>query len=112
MIIEVLKAYTARYPDPIFFDAGVAVQVAHGDQEFPGWFWCQASGKEGWVHGAFLSSSTGTATSIRAYSAGELTVGCGQRGTPLQSLDGWACIRLDAGEEGWIPMSHLRQNAS
>jgi hypothetical protein len=22
-------------------------------------------------------------------------------------MDGWACIRLDDGEEGWIPQSHV-----
>lgn len=33
MTIEVIKAYTAQYPDPISFEVGVAVQVGRGDPE-------------------------------------------------------------------------------
>ena len=113
MTIEVIKAFTAQYLDPISFGAGVTVQVEHGDSEFPGWFWCRApSGKEGWVHRSFLAGSTGSTTSIRPYSAKELTVTSGDQGTLLQSLDGWAYVRLDAGGEGWIPKSHVRTNAT
>ena len=111
MNIEVINAYTTQYTDPISFGAGVTVQVERGDSEFPGWFWCRVpSGKEGWVHRSFLAGSTGTTTSVRPYSAKELTVKSGDRGTMLQSLDGWAYIRLDVGEEGWIPESHVRSN--
>jgi SH3-like domain-containing protein len=113
MTIEVIKAYTAQYLDPISFGVGEAVQVERGDSEFPGWFWCRApSGKEGWVHHSFLAGSAGTTTSIRPYSARELTVNSGDQGTLLQLLDGWAYIRLDAGGEGWIPESHVRSNAA
>jgi SH3-like domain-containing protein len=106
---EIIQAYTSQYPDPICFGAGEAVQVLRGDAEFPGWFWCRASsGKEGWVHRSFLAAETGDTTSTQAYSAKELSVSAGARGTVCQSLDGWVLLKLDGGDEGWIPESHLR----
>ena len=112
MLVTVTKAYTAQYPDPICFDAGETVQVERGDPEYPGWFWCRAgSGREGWVHRLFLAASAGTTTSVRAYSARELTVAEGARGILLDSLDGWVCVRLETGDEGWIPESHVRLTA-
>ena len=108
MFVEVIKAYTSQYPDPICFDAGAVVQVEREDPECPGWFWCRApSGKTGWVHRTFLAACAGTTTSVHAYSARELTVAGGERGTLIRSLDGWACIRLGTGAEGWIPQSHV-----
>ena len=51
MSVEVTKAYTSQYPDPICFDVGAVVQVQRDDPEYPGWFWCRGpSGKAGWVH--------------------------------------------------------------
>jgi SH3-like domain-containing protein len=112
MLVAVTKAYTAQYPDPICFDAGETVQVERGDAEYPGWYWCRAaSGREGWVHCSYLAACAGTTTSVRAYSARELTVAGGERGALLDLLDGWACIRLDTGDEGWIPESHVRLTA-
>jgi SH3-like domain-containing protein len=109
MLVAVTKAYAAQYSDPIRFDAGETVQVERGDSEYPGWFWCRAaSGREGWVHRSFLAASAGTTTSVRAYSARELTVAGDERGELLDSLDGWVCLRLDSGEEGWVPESHVR----
>lgn len=111
MSITVAKAYTSQYPDPISFDASAVVLVVREDPEFAGWFWCrEPSGKEGWVHRSFLSACSGTTTSSHAYSARELTVVEGECGTILQSLDGWAFVRMDSGDEGWIPLTHL--NAS
>jgi SH3-like domain-containing protein len=106
--VTITTAYTSQYPDPIFFPAGVEILVGRHDPNCPGWFWCRApSGKEGWVHHSFLSGSDGTAVSTHAYSARELTVATGQRGQLIHMMDGWACIRLDNGEEGWIPQNHI-----
>jgi len=113
MIVAVTRAYAAQYPDPICFDAGETVQVERGDPEYPGWFWCRAaSGAEGWVHASFLLATAGTTTSVRAYSARELTVAEGERGTLLHLLDGWVCVRLDKGDEGWIPETHVTLTAA
>ena len=109
MPIEVIKAYVSSYPDPIGFDAGATVNVVREDSEYPGWFWCRVpSGKEGWVHRSFLAGTVGATTSVEAYSARELTVTGGERGSVVRSLDGWAFVRLDSGEEGWLPSSHIR----
>ena len=110
---KVIKPYTAQYPDPISFDDGAIVQVEHDDPEYPGWFWCRvASGKAGWVHRSFLDACRGTTTGLRAYSAKELTVAGGERGTAIRQLDGWVYIRLDTGTEGWLPLDNMRVAAS
>ena len=108
MPVEVTKAYTAQYPDPIELKAGDVVRVAHSDSEYPDWFWsCGPSGKEGWVHRSFLAASIGMTTALDAYSAKELTVLGGERGKLIRMLDGWVYLRLDNGDEGWIPQSHV-----
>jgi hypothetical protein len=107
MSIEVTTAYTSQYPDPICFEAGATVEVGRSEADWPGWFWCRVqTGKEGWVHQSFLAASAGTTTSTHAYTARELTVAVGERGTLIRDLDGWVYIRLDSGDEGWIPRSH------
>ena len=109
MRVTVTKAYTSQYSDPICFEANATLQVERADSEFPGWFWCRApSGREGWVHRSFLAGTAGTTTSVRAYSARELTVKDGDQATLIESLDGWVCIRLETGEEGWIPETHVQ----
>ena len=109
----VIKAYTAQYPDPISFEEGATVQVEHDDPEHPGWYWCRvASGKAGWVHRSFLDACRGTTTGLRAYSAKELTVAGGERGTAIRQLDGWVYIRLDGGSEGWLPQDNIQLAAS
>lgn len=108
MSVEVIKAYKAQYPDPICFEAGAVVKVGRQDSEYPGWFWCRApSEKEGWVHQSFLAANIGTTTSVHPYSARELTAVGGERGTAIHCLDRWVYIRLDSGDEGWIPQSHV-----
>ena len=109
MQVTITRAYTSQYSDPICFEANVAVEVERADSEYPGWFWCRApSGREGWVHRSFLAAGAGTTTSVRAYSARELKVKGGERGTLIEQLDGWVCIRLETGDEGWVPESHVR----
>ena len=113
MFVEVIKAYQAQYPDPIFFAAGETIEVGDADPEFPEWLWCRApSGKKGWVHRSFLADSTGVTTGTRDYSARELTVTGGERGESIESLDGWVCLRLESGEKGWLPENHVRPIAT
>lgn len=98
MPIIVIHAWTTHYPDPIRFDAGSVVEAGREDTEHPGWFWCRGpEDREGWVHCSFLAGAAGITTGVRAYSAGELTVAGGERGELLESLDGWARIRLNTG---------------
>ena len=109
MRVEITTAWTSHYPDPVQFDAGAEIQVERGDAEYPGWYWCRVpSGKEGWVHQSFLSATAGTVTALETYTARELTVCQGVCGDLMRVLDGWAWIRLETGDEGWIPESHVR----
>jgi SH3-like domain-containing protein len=109
LVVEVIKPYASQYPDPISFGADEPLQVLRGDAEFPGWFWCRArNGVEGWVHRSFLAAEVGDTKATQNYSAKELTAVAGARGIIRQSLDGWVLLKLDDGDEGWIPESHLR----
>ena len=109
MRVEIIAPYSSQYPDPIRFAAGELVEVGREDGEFPGWFWCRSqAGKEGWVHQSFLDGVAGEAIAVADYSGNELTVSGGEQGLLIQLLDGWACVRLDAGDQGWIPEGHLR----
>ncbi|MDP9140604.1 MAG: SH3 domain-containing protein [Pseudomonadota bacterium] len=104
----VKQQYMAAYADPIRFDAGEVVEVQRADAEYPGWYWCRTqSGKEGWVHRAFLHATTGLTHAVRAYSALELSAHPGQRGESIEHLDGWLYVRLDDGRTGWLPVSHV-----
>ncbi len=106
--VEVTKAYTAHYADPISFNAGEDVCVGRGDPEYPGWYWCRAaSGKEGWVHRSFLAGCEGITQSRDVYTAQELTAAVGERGHVLRSLAGWVYVRLARGDEGWLPASRV-----
>ena len=86
------------------------MQVGRQDREYcrVGFGVAPPSGKEGWVHRFFLAASVGVTTSVHPYSAGELTAVGGERGTLIHLLDGWVYIRLDSGDEGWIPQSHVQ----
>jgi SH3-like domain-containing protein len=107
-LLKVTKPYTAQYRDPIQLERGDTVQVAHSDPQYPEWFWCCGpSGKQGWVHSFFLASTCGTTSALEKYTARELTVTGGESGTLIRLLGGWAHVRLDNGDEGWIPQSHL-----
>jgi SH3-like domain-containing protein len=109
MLVEIVTPYIAQYPDAIRFAAGERVQVGRDDPEFPGWFWCGSqAGGEGWVHQSFLDGIAGEVIAVEDYSADELTVAEGECGTLIRRLDAWACVRLESGEQGWVPESHLR----
>jgi hypothetical protein len=108
--IRVAKAYVSAYPEPIHFDTGASLSVGRDDADYPGWYWCRSEiGREGWVHRSFLAACAGQTRSVRAYSAKELTVLGGELGEAMESLDGWVYVRLDSGDEGWLPGDHLRE---
>lgn len=112
MNIEVIGAHTSLHHDPIRFEIAENLTVEREDPDNPGWFWCYAaSGKEGWVHGSFLSSHSGNATGVRPYDGRELTVFGGERGTVIEDRDGWTLVRLTGGDVGWLPVSHVIHGA-
>ncbi len=109
----VREGYAAQYDDPIALRRDDAVEVQRADAEFTEWFWCRGpDGKEGWVHGSFLSRSSGRAVAISDYSAKELTVAVGERGRMIRVLDGWAFVEIGAGRVGWVPVQVLDTSAS
>ncbi|MDA0814417.1 MAG: SH3 domain-containing protein [Verrucomicrobia bacterium] len=111
MRFEVTEPYEEQYKNPICFEEGEEVVVCRPDDQFPGWFWCRAAtGIEGWVHGSFLASHSGTTTATESYSARELTVAAGDSGNILRQLDGWALVSVGDSAEGWLPLTHIRKS--
>ena len=111
MRVTVVSPYSAAYPNPIALQSGAAVTVEREDPDFPGWHWCQcANGTSGWVHESFLASTAGSTTALHDYCARELTVSVSAAGTMLRELSGWALVRLDSGEEGWLPVANVQRN--
>jgi SH3-like domain-containing protein len=104
-----VTSYAPQYRDAISLEAGEIVHVGPEDTDYRDWYWCRGPrGDEGWVHRLFLSGTSGTATTLQRYSARDLATGGGARGVLSQLLDGWAYVRLDNGDEDWLPADHIR----
>ena len=107
--VVVVEAHSATYADPISIMQGESVEVESPDSKFPTWYWCRNdAGKKGWVHESFLAATTGQTVGIRSYNARELTVAVGVEAVAVEQLGGWLYVRLNGGEEGWIPESCIR----
>ena len=100
--------YEVEYQNPIQVKAGESVEVGRADDDYPGWLWCRAAdGREGWIPIELLSSRESPAIVLREYSAKELAVQPGDEVEIEDVRHGWALVRNDHGEIGWIPKSQL-----
>ena len=100
--------YQVNYPNPIQMQAGERVHVGRADADFPGWLWCRATdGREGWVPVELLSAESPLATALVDYSARELAVQVGDAVEIEEVRHGWARVRNNQGEVGWIPEAHI-----
>jgi SH3-like domain-containing protein len=70
--------------------------------------WCRAAdGRAGWLPFELLSGEGSLAIVLRDYSARELAVQPGDEVEVEDVRHGWALVRNDQGERGWIPKSHI-----
>lgn len=105
-----ILAWAVTYPDPLTLLAGEAVQTGRRDEEWPGWIWCtKMDGKAGWIPESYLEIDeiTQTARALRDYTAQELTIAPDERLLIDQIESGWAWVTNAAGQNGWVPLSHI-----
>lgn len=109
----VVRAYHARYTEPISVARGEAVRIEREDDEYRGWWWCIATnGRAGWVPAGLFERTPepGATGKLRAaYSSHELTI---DEGTPVRVLEArarWVFAQTPDGRTGWLPASHLDQ---
>jgi Variant SH3 domain len=101
---EVVRGYTAQYPDPITVRAGDRVLVGKDDPAFPGWRWCTApDGRGGWVPEEFFQREGPEAIMRRDYTARELSIEAGANVLIGESIGGWVWVTATNGSGGWIP---------
>jgi hypothetical protein len=105
MKYRVIKPHTASYTEVITARAGDRLAFERRPSEWPGWIWCIApDGKTGWVPESWVEIE-GNACRLRSdYSTAELTVNAGEivEGDIIES--GWAWVKNQNGEWGWVPM--------
>lgn len=109
MLCLVTQDYARVYADPISFERGESISRERPDKEQPGWWWCtDKRGKSGWVHESFFEEDDFRFIALADYSAIELNASAGERVNTLDERAGWAWCVNEAGEQGWLPLSHLQ----
>ncbi len=103
--------YNRPYADPIAVQAGELLMPDRTRvTDMFGWIWCRArDDREGWVPEAWLTVKKPVST-IRSYSAIELTVTAGDKLRLLFSESGFIWCETDDGSQGWLPDALLTQN--
>jgi SH3-like domain-containing protein len=107
----VVRAYHARYAEPISVTRGEEVRVEREDDEYRGWWWCvAANGRAGWVPAGLFERTPAPGETGRlraAYTSQELSV---EEGTPVRVVEArarWVFAQTFDGRAGWLPASHL-----
>lgn len=81
-----------------------------GDESaaYPGWLRCTAAGgRSSWIPEAYVRRAAGRGTVLTEYRSRELPARGGEAVTVLREMRGWAWVRADDGEEGWLPLAKL-----
>jgi hypothetical protein len=91
---------------PIQVMRGQRVQAGERDTEWPEFVFVIADGGAGWVPGRFLDTSSDPAVVLADYDTTELATTDGEALTLVERDDrsGWAWLRNEAGQEGWVPL--------
>jgi hypothetical protein len=109
MRFRITQNYARTYDDPIAFERGESIMRERQDKEHPGWWWCtDKRGKSGWVHESFFEDDDYRFITLEDYSAMELNATAGEIVEAVDERAGWALCVNDAGEQGWLPISHLQ----
>jgi uncharacterized protein CbrC (UPF0167 family) len=79
--------------------------------EWPGWLWCErGDGVSGWAPESWVVIEGGSCRFLRDYDATELAVEAGERVEVEFEESGWAWVRKEDGERGWLPRECLDCN--
>ena len=109
-VVQVAQVWKVTYPDPLTLSAGELVQIIRRDDEWLGWIWCiNTDEKGGWAPESWLEIDEAAHTAIakRDYTAIELETQPGEHLVIQQVESGWAWATNEAGQSGWVPLSHI-----
>ena len=110
-IVKVTKNHKAEFHAPLIASKGEVVEGQERETEWEGWLWCRNnSDVHAWVPKAYLepTSESGHFQFLQDYNARELTIDGGQEVIVLNEESGWAWVRTQLGDEGWIPLENLQ----
>lgn len=104
------KAYESQYPDPLALEPGDSLKIVRrGDDEWPGWVFCQAQDeKRGWVPENSVKIEGDDAVAQQSYVWRELSVMEGEIVRIERVESGWAWITNMSNQEGWVPLKNLK----
>ncbi|MEM7112605.1 MAG: SH3 domain-containing protein [Chloroflexota bacterium] len=107
---RVQQAHKSDYPNPISFSAGDKLVLGRRDDEYWGWIWTTTpDGNAGWAPDALISIvSPDMGIALETYTAQELDTTVGELVIVLRTLNEWAWVENERGEQGWVPQSTLK----
>jgi uncharacterized protein YgiM (DUF1202 family) len=111
---QVIADYQAPYADPIRVQAGDEITLDRSKTtDLVGWIWCtDRVGKGGWVPESHIEARGDTGTMRCDYDAIELTIRVGERLTVHKVESGFFWATNQAGQEGWVPATHVQPYAA
>ncbi len=104
----VIEDHTASNPNPLRVRKGEAITPVEREDDFPGWVWCTAGGRESWTPVSCLQQQGDGFIAAYDYDATELTVTKGERLTVIGEESGWLLATDDKGLTGWVPVEIVR----
>jgi hypothetical protein len=109
MRYRVIKPHRSSYSEILKVRVGDILAFERRPSEWPGWIWCTApDSKSGWVPESWVVIDGDKCRLLRKYSTAELTVEDGDivEGDLIES--GWAWVKNQLGESGWVPMKFMK----
>lgn len=104
MTARVARPWRQSYDPALAVRAGEALTIGAGDDEYPGWVWCEnADGLGGWLPETVL----GPGRAVADFDTRELSVSEGDFIDIEARLLGWALCVTPEGARGWVPGSCL-----
>lgn len=113
---QVMQEFQPTNPDPIKVEAGEPFHVSEKSDPWDNnpdwiWIWCtDQRGKSDWVPKTIIQMDKDgqTGTTNCSYDATVLTIAVGDELTVKQEESGWLWCVNAQGEQGWVPISHVK----
>jgi hypothetical protein len=106
------EKYEVAYANPIRLKTGdrVSITKRETNPEWIGWVFCiDTRGVGGWVSENYLQIETVHGIALRDYDATELTVEKSEVVELMHQEFGWAWVRNETKNEGWVPLKILEK---
>jgi hypothetical protein len=107
----VVNPHQSEFLIPLILKKGDFILGHDKENPWKDWLWCRSDTEiYGWVPKSYLKESqdkTGYFKVLQDYNATELTVQTGEQLTISFEENGWAWVRNESGDEGWVPLENL-----